>query len=70
MGAAERVPEVEGVARIADVQDGRARGHLELAAAEEPLAGLQIDDTCFYYPEDRGISESVRFGRMMAERIA
>ena len=32
--------------------------------------GLQIADTCFYYPEDRGISESVRFGKLMAERIA
>lgn len=33
------------------------------------IAGLQIADTCFYYPEDRGISESVRFGKMMAERL-
>ncbi|WP_426960003.1 NAD(P)/FAD-dependent oxidoreductase [Muricoccus radiodurans] len=31
------------------------------------IAGLQIADTCFYYPEDRGISESVRLGREMAE---
>jgi hypothetical protein len=28
-----------------------------------------IADTCFYYPEDRGISESVRFGKMMAEAL-
>lgn len=28
--------------------------------------GLRIADTCFYYPEDRGISESVRVGREMA----
>jgi protoporphyrinogen oxidase len=34
------------------------------------IAGLQIADTCFYYPEDRGISESVRIGRLMAEHIA
>lgn len=34
------------------------------------IRGLQIADTCFYYPEDRGIGESVRFGRMMAERAA
>jgi hypothetical protein len=31
---------------------------------------LQIADTCFYYPEDRGISESVRLGKLVAERIA
>ncbi|HYZ62776.1 MAG TPA: FAD-dependent oxidoreductase, partial [Acetobacteraceae bacterium] len=36
---------------------------------QTPIAGLQIADTCFYYPEDRGISESVRLGREMAERI-
>ncbi len=34
-----------------------------------PIAGLQIADTCFYYPEDRGISESVRYGREMAARV-
>ncbi|MDQ7250927.1 NAD(P)/FAD-dependent oxidoreductase [Dongia sedimenti] len=34
-----------------------------------PIEGLQIADTCFYYPEDRGISESVRLGREMAERL-
>jgi protoporphyrinogen oxidase len=33
------------------------------------IQGLQIADTCFYYPEDRGISESVRLGKLMAERI-
>ncbi|HUO12824.1 MAG TPA: NAD(P)/FAD-dependent oxidoreductase [Caulobacteraceae bacterium] len=33
------------------------------------IAGLQIADTCFYYPEDRGISESVRLGREMALAI-
>lgn len=31
-----------------------------------PIAGLQIADTCFYYPEDRGIAESVRLGQEMA----
>jgi protoporphyrinogen oxidase len=34
------------------------------------IKGLQIADTCFYYPEDRGISESVRFGRLMANAIS
>lgn len=33
------------------------------------IKGLQIADTCFYYPEDRGISESVRYGKMMAEAL-
>jgi len=37
---------------------------------QTPIAGLQIADTCFYYPEDRGISESARFGREMAERVS
>ena len=34
-----------------------------------PIEGLQVADTCFYYPEDRGISESVRFGKEMAARV-
>ena len=33
------------------------------------VSGLQVADTCFYYPEDRGISESVRFGKMMADAL-
>jgi protoporphyrinogen oxidase len=41
----------------------------KLPAVETSIRGLQIADTCFYYPEDRGISESVRFGKMMAERV-
>ncbi len=36
---------------------------------ETPIQGLQIADTCFYYPEDRGIAESVRLGRAMADRL-
>ena len=36
---------------------------------ETPIRGLQIADTCFYYPEDRGISESVRLGKEMAAAI-
>lgn len=34
-----------------------------------PIAGLQIADTCYYYPEDRGISESSRLAKIMAARI-
>ena len=37
---------------------------------QTPIQGLQIADTCFYYPEDRGISESVRLGKAMAQRLA
>ena len=38
-----------------------------LPPVRTPITGLQIADTCFYYPEDRGIAESVRLGREMAE---
>jgi protoporphyrinogen oxidase len=31
-----------------------------------PIAGLQVADTCFYYPEDRGVSEGARLAREMA----
>jgi protoporphyrinogen oxidase len=34
-----------------------------------PIAGLWIADTSYYYPEDRGISESIDLGRKIA-RIA
>jgi protoporphyrinogen oxidase len=40
-----------------------------LPAVETSIRGLQIADTCFYYPEDRGIAESVRLGKLMAERV-
>ena len=33
------------------------------------VAGLQVADTCFYYPEDRGIAESVRLGKKMADAL-
>jgi protoporphyrinogen oxidase len=36
---------------------------------QTPIAGLQIADTCFYYPEDRGISESVRIGKQMDNAV-
>ena len=41
-----------------------------LPPVETPIAGLQIADTCFYYPEDRGIAESVRLGQQMAENLS
>jgi protoporphyrinogen oxidase len=41
----------------------------KIPAVQTPITGLQIADTCFYYPEDRGISESVRLGRQMAKNL-
>jgi protoporphyrinogen oxidase len=41
----------------------------KIPPAQTPIGGLQIADTCFYYPEDRGISESIRFGKEMAARV-
>ena len=32
-----------------------------------PVQGLWVADTSYYYPEDRGISESIGFGRQMAK---
>ena len=32
-----------------------------------PIAGLWLADTSYYYPEDRGISESIGFGRNIAK---
>ncbi len=34
-----------------------------------PVAGLWVADTSYYYPEDRGISESIDFGRKMAQML-
>ncbi len=33
--------------------------------AKTAVAGLQIADTSFYYPEDRGVSESIAFAKRM-----
>lgn len=33
------------------------------------LKGIWAADTSFYYPEDRGISESIGYGRSMAKRV-
>jgi len=35
-----------------------------------PVTGLYVADTSYYYPEDRGISESIGFGRTMAKDAA
>jgi protoporphyrinogen oxidase len=34
-----------------------------------PVNGLLIADTCFYYPEDRGVSESIKFAKRMAASL-
>lgn len=40
-----------------------------LPKVKTPVLGLWIADTCFYYPEDRGISESIGFGRNIGREI-
>lgn len=45
-------------------------GYLEkLPPAKLPVKGLWIADTSYYYPEDRGISESIGFGRSLARDV-
>lgn len=34
-----------------------------------PINGLWVADTSYYYPEDRGISESINFGRALAKKV-
>jgi protoporphyrinogen oxidase len=38
-----------------------------LPPVELPVKGLWVADTSYYYPKDRGISESIEFGREMAQ---
>jgi protoporphyrinogen oxidase len=46
-------------------------GYLEkLPPVALPVEGLWVADTSYYYPEDRGISESIGFGREMAKMAA
>jgi protoporphyrinogen oxidase len=46
-------------------------GHLDrLPPVALPVKGLWVADTSYYYPEDRGISESIGFGRAMAKQAA
>ena len=40
----------------------------KLPPIQTEIKGLQIADTCFYYPEDRGLAESIRLGRAMARK--
>lgn len=41
----------------------------DLPDAKLPVDGLWVADTSYYYPEDRGISESIGFGRALAKRV-
>lgn len=34
-----------------------------------PIEGLLVADTCFYYPEDRGVSESIKFAKKMINEL-
>lgn len=38
----------------------------KLPPVELPVSGLWVADTSYYYPEDRGISESIELGRKLA----
>jgi protoporphyrinogen oxidase len=59
------------VARLRYAQPVCEPGFLKkIPPIQTPIQGLQIADTCFYYPEDRGISESARIGREMAQRVS
>lgn len=40
-----------------------------LPPIELPIKGLLVADTSYYYPEDRGISESIDLGRKMARMV-
>lgn len=46
-------------------------GYLDrLPPPKLPVRGLWVADTSYYYPEDRGISESIDFGRKLAKDAA
>ena len=39
-----------------------------LPPTQLPVRGLWAADTSYYYPEDRGIAESIQFGRTLARQ--
>lgn len=41
----------------------------QLPPIDLPVHGLWVADTSYYYPEDRGISESIGFGRRVAQMV-
>jgi protoporphyrinogen oxidase len=59
------------VARLAHAQPVCPPGYgAALPPVVTAIRGLQAADTSTYYPEDRGIAESVRIAREMAARVA
>ncbi len=55
------------VSRYRHAQPVCGPGYLDrLPPVALPVSGLWVADTSYYYPEDRGISESIGFGRCMA----
>jgi protoporphyrinogen oxidase len=36
---------------------------------QTPVSGLQIADTSFYYPEDRGVSESIKYAKRLVSNL-
>jgi protoporphyrinogen oxidase len=40
-----------------------------LPSVSLPVKGLWAADTSYYYPEDRGVSESIQFGRQLAKKV-
>ncbi len=58
------------VSRYSNAQPICTPGLLQnLPPIELPIKGLIVADTAYYYPEDRGTSESIRFGRKLAKSI-
>ena len=67
--AADRLSSAVG--RLRHAQPVCPPGYLDrLPPVQTALRGLQAADTSTYYPEDRGIAESVRIAREMAARVA
>jgi protoporphyrinogen oxidase len=40
-----------------------------LPPIQSPITGLQVADTCFYFPEDRTIDQSIGLGKRLAQGI-
>jgi protoporphyrinogen oxidase len=41
-----------------------------LPPVQLPIMGLYVADTSYYYPEDRGVSEGIRFGAAIADLVS
>lgn len=68
LGASDRI--ASHVARLRYAQPVCDVGFADrIPDPQSPVAGLQIADTCFYYPEDRGVSESIGYARRLVENL-